>query len=153
MDKRERLLELIRKNTAAKEVKLSSGRPSNYYIDCRMVTLNPEGAALVAEILFDILKDEDIDAPIIDYANDYPVCKSTYLGTKNYKELKSGKIIISGKEVPTASLSSYSKAVEIANILKEWIKSGQFLLTEPVAKLPNVESGYTFKILKERPIE
>lgn len=62
MDKRERLLELIRENTTKSNVKLSSGRSSNYYIDCRMVTLNPEGAALVAEILFDILKDENIDA-------------------------------------------------------------------------------------------
>jgi hypothetical protein len=40
--------------------------------------------------------------------------------------------------------------VEIANILKKWIEQGEFLLTEPVAPLPGVESGITFKPLKER---
>jgi hypothetical protein len=42
--------------------------------------------------------------------------------------------------------------VEIANILKKWIEKDEFLLTEPVAPLPGVESGITFKSLKERPI-
>jgi uncharacterized protein (DUF39 family) len=41
--------------------------------------------------------------------------------------------------------------VEIATILKEWIKRGEFLLTEPVAPLPGVEAGITFKPLVERP--
>ncbi len=53
--------------------------------------------------------------------------------------------------MPTASRSSYPGALEIANILKEWIKSGKFLLTEPVAPLPGVESGVTFRPLRERP--
>jgi len=55
--------------------------------------------------------------------------------------------------VPTASLSSYPRAVEIATILKDWIKSGKFLLTKPVAPLPGVESGIKIKPLKERPIK
>ena len=38
------------------------------------------------------------------------------------------------------------------NILKKWIEKGEFSLTEPVAPLPGVESGITFKPLKERPI-
>lgn len=58
-----------------------------------------------------------------------------------------------GKEVPTGGLSSYTKAQEIASALKEWIEKGDFLLSEPVASLPGAESGYTFKPLKERPIE
>lgn len=45
------------------------------------------------------------------------------------------------------------EAVEIAGTLKEWILSGKFTLTEPVAPLPGAESGITFKPLKERPIE
>jgi uncharacterized protein (DUF39 family) len=52
-----------------------------------------------------------------------------------YKELKSGKIRINGKEIPTAGLSSYAKAKEIANILKEWIQKGEFELTVPVRLL------------------
>jgi len=43
--------------------------------------------------------------------------------------------------------------VEIATMLKEWIKKGDFLLAEPVGYFPGPETGYTFKPLKERPIE
>jgi hypothetical protein len=35
--------------------------------------------------------------------------------------------------------------------LKRWIEKGEFLLTEPVAPLPGVESGIAFKPLRERP--
>ena len=71
----------------------------------------------------------------------------------NYAQLKTGKITVKGKVVPTGALSSYSKAVEIAEKLKAWIKKGDFLLTEPVAPIPGAESGVSFKALKERPIE
>jgi len=97
--------------------------------------------------------DDEIFAAIIDYANDYPNLKPDILDEVSYAQLKSGMITIQGKEVPTASLSSYPRAVEIANLLKEWILSGKFQLTEPVASLPGVESDITFKPLKERPIE
>jgi len=56
----------------------------------------------------------------------------------SYKELRSGEIVINGKKAITASLSSYYKAKEIANILKEWIESGDFLLGEPQQCLPSV---------------
>ncbi|MCM8792447.1 MAG: homocysteine biosynthesis protein [Candidatus Omnitrophica bacterium] len=98
------------------------------------------------------VKDVEIYAPIVDYSQDYPQMTGKTLGEVNYAQLRSGKIVIEGKEVPTGALSSYSKAREIAEILKSWIKKGEFLLTEPVAPLPAVESGYTFKPLKERPI-
>ncbi len=79
--------------------------------------------------------------------------KPDILAEVSYAELKSGKIRVKDKDVPTASLSSYPRAVEIAAILKEWILTGKFLLTEPVEPLPSVESGVTFKPLNERPIE
>lgn len=108
---------------------------------------------LSEEILkFTLVTDSDIYAPIIDYSETYPQRKPDILGEVNYTELKSGKITIQGKEVPTASLSSYPGAVEIATTLKQWIKSGDFLLTEMVAPLPGVESGIVFKPLQERPI-
>ncbi len=99
------------------------------------------------------VKDADIYAPIVDYSKDYPQREPVTLGHVSYAQLKSGEIEVKGKRVPTASLSSYPKAVEIAETLKEWIKNGDFLLTEPVAYLPGSESGYTFKPLKERPLE
>jgi len=109
---------------------------------------------LSEEILqYTTVSDADIFAAIIDYSEVYPQMKPDILGEVSYAQLKSGKIIVQGEEVPTASLSSYSRAVEIATTLKEWIQSGKFLLTEPVAPLPGVESGVTFKPLKERPIE
>ncbi len=97
--------------------------------------------------------DDDILAAVVDYSQAYPQMKPDILGEVSYAQLKSGKITVQGKEVPTASLSSYPRAVEIATTLKEWILNGKFLLTEPVAPLPGVESGITFKPLKERPIE
>jgi uncharacterized protein (DUF39 family) len=99
------------------------------------------------------VKDEEIWTQVVDYSEAYPRGKKENLGEVNYAQLKSGKITIRGKEVPTGNLSSYPKAVEIANILKEWIKDGSFLLSEPVAYLPGADSGYTFKPLKERSIK
>jgi len=105
------------------------------------------------EILqYTLVTDSDIYAPVIDYSEAYPQRKSEVIAEVSYAELKNGKIKVKSKEIPTASLSSYPKAVEIAGILKEWIKKGEFLLTEPVAPLPGVDSGYTCKSLEERPI-
>jgi uncharacterized protein (DUF39 family) len=38
-------------------------------------------------------------------------------------------------------MSSYSRAKEIAETLKGWIKTGRFLLGEPQETLPSVEFG------------
>jgi uncharacterized protein (DUF39 family) len=99
------------------------------------------------------IKDEEIYTQIVDYSSSYPQMIPGSLGEVNYAQLKSGKIGVQGKEVPTGNLSSYSKAREISEELKSWIKKGEFLLTEPVAPLPGQESGYTFRPLKERAIE
>ena len=108
---------------------------------------------LCEEILrYSMVTDAGILAPIVDYSEAYPQGKPDILGEVSYAELKSGRIKVQGKDVPTASLSSYPKAIEIANILKRWIEKGEFLLTEPVAPLPGAESGIIFKPLKERPI-
>ena len=99
------------------------------------------------------VRDADISAPVVDYSEAYPQRKPDILGEVSYAQLRSGKITVQGREVPTASLSSYPKAVEIAQILKQWIQRGEFLLTELVAPLPGIESGVTFKNLEERLIE
>ena len=97
-------------------------------------------------------KDEEIFAPIVDYSKDYPLANPKILGEVNYKELRSGKIKIGGKEVPTGSLSSYPKAREIAQILKRWIATGKFTLSNPVEKIPGPESGIKFKMLNEKQV-
>ncbi len=106
------------------------------------------------EILqYTMVRDEEIWAQVVDYSEAYPQFIPGSLGEVNYKQLKSGKINVQGKEVPTAGLSSYLKAREIAQILKEWIETGKFFLTKPVELIPSVESGVVFKPLKERPIK
>lgn len=97
------------------------------------------------------VKDEEIFTTIVDYSRAYPQCEKGVLGEVNYAQLKSGSISVKGRDVPTGALSSYSKAKEIAEELKSWIKSGKFFLSEPVANLPGAESGYSFRPLKERP--
>ena len=41
--------------------KLASGKLSNYYINCKPTTLDPEGMNLIGNIIFDKIKDENID--------------------------------------------------------------------------------------------
>jgi uncharacterized protein (DUF39 family) len=109
---------------------------------------------LSEEILsYTAVTDQEIFAPIVDYSEAYPQRSPDVLGEVTYAQLKRGKIKVKGKEVPTASLSSYSRAVEIANTLKDWIQKGGFYLTEPVAPLPSVESGIVFKPMQDRPFE
>jgi L-aspartate semialdehyde sulfurtransferase len=105
------------------------------------------------EILkYTTVTDAEIFAPVIDYSSTYPNREPDILGEVSYAELRSGKINIKGKSIPTASLSSYPRALEIASSLKEWILNGKFLLSEPVEPLPGVESGIVFKPLNERPL-
>ena len=97
--------------------------------------------------------DAEIYGGVIDYSDAYPNQKPDIIGEVSYAELRSGAVKLQGKKVPTGSLSSYPRAVEIAEALKDWIKRGEFLLTEAVTPLPGVESGVSFKPLKERPLE
>jgi orotate phosphoribosyltransferase len=63
VNKRERLLELIKQEALSiKPIILSSGKKSDYYIDCRLITMHPEGAALIADIFFDMLADKEVNA-------------------------------------------------------------------------------------------
>jgi len=106
------------------------------------------------EILqYTMVKDEEIWAQVIDYSDAYPQCIPGSLGEVNYRQLKSGKIAVQGKDIPTSGLSSYLKAKEIAQTLKEWIEAGKFFLTNPAEPIPSIDSGIVFKPLKERPIK
>jgi len=86
--------------------------------------------------------DEDILAPVIDYSHQYPYSAGGEpLAQVTYAQLKSGAIQLNGKTVPTGGFSSYSKAHEIAQLLKSWIGQGTFLLTQKSADLPGAEGG------------
>jgi len=89
------------------------------------------------EILkYTAVSDEEIFAPIVDYSEAYPQGTGETLGQVSYAQLRSGEITVGDRKVPTAPLSSYAGAREIASILKEWIKKGEFLLSKPVFTLP-----------------
>ncbi len=102
---------------------------------------------------YTMVRDQEIWAQVVDYSEAYPQFIPGTLGEVNYSQLKSGKITVKGKEIPTAGLSSYLRAREIAQVLKEWIEKGKFILTIPVESIPSVDSGVVFKPLKERPIK
>lgn len=99
---------------------------------------------------FTAVKDEDIFAPVVDYSMDYPQGTGKILGRVSYAQMKTGKIEVEGKELPAAPLSSYFKAKQIAETLKDWIKEGRFQLGEQVQTLPSADAGITFKPLIEK---
>jgi uncharacterized protein (DUF39 family) len=96
--------------------------------------------------------DDDIGTCVIDYSSAYPNREPEKLGWLTYGELRTGEVEIQGEKVPTASLSSYYKAKEIAEILKGWISKQSFLLSEAVVPLPGPDSGYRFEPCKEMAI-
>ncbi|MHC4478533.1 MAG: homocysteine biosynthesis protein [Planctomycetota bacterium] len=89
----------------------------------------------------DILKrtcvsDRDIFAPVTDYSVDYPQNTGKVICHVNYEQLRSGEIEVEGKKVAVGSLSSYYEALQIAHLLADEIRSGDFLIAEPIAYLP-----------------
>lgn len=61
---KEELKKLLRETGAVKtgEFVLSSGKKSNFYIDCRKVTLHPKGAKLIGKIILEKIKGLKVDA-------------------------------------------------------------------------------------------
>jgi orotate phosphoribosyltransferase len=59
---RARLAEIIRKRSFGRgEIKLASGRTSNFYFNLKPTMLDPEGAALLAELTFEALREDGLD--------------------------------------------------------------------------------------------
>jgi uncharacterized protein (DUF39 family) len=82
------------------------------------------------------VSDEEIFTQVIDYSHDYPNGNFKSYGQVSYSQLKSGSITVNGKTVPTVPISSMVKARSIAQTLKDWIASGDFLIGEPQFTLP-----------------
>ncbi|MCA1792573.1 MAG: homocysteine biosynthesis protein [Desulfotignum sp.] len=77
------------------------------------------------------VSDEQIFTQIVDYGYDYPEGVARSYGQVSYAELKSGTIMVKGKEVSTHPLSSMVKARKIAELLKSAIRRSKFLLGQP----------------------
>jgi orotate phosphoribosyltransferase len=57
---REQLLQLLaKKSFQLGEFQLSSGGTSDYYIDCRLTTLDAEGARLTGRIFYDVIMEQE----------------------------------------------------------------------------------------------
>ncbi len=96
------------------------------------------------------VSDADIYATIYDYG--VQSRNKPALGRITYQELRSGEITLRGKRIPAASISSYSKAREIANVLKKWIKEGQFYLQEPIEGLTLERKVQSLEVVREEEI-
>jgi len=60
---KEELKKLLReKAVKIGEFTLSSGKKSNFYLDCRKVTLHPQGAKLIGKIILEKIKGLKVDA-------------------------------------------------------------------------------------------
>ena len=82
------------------------------------------------------VRDEGIKAPVIDYSSDYPQKTGKVVTHLSYAEVKRGEVEIDGQTVETGSLSSYSTALEIAEILADEVRKGEFAISSPIAPLP-----------------
>ncbi|MFO7750765.1 MAG: homocysteine biosynthesis protein [Desulfobacteraceae bacterium] len=82
-------------------------------------------------VKYTAISDEELFTQVIDYGHDYQQGNAKSHGQVSYAELKSGTIMIKGKEVQSVPLSSMVKARKIAGILQRQIQTGRFLLGEP----------------------
>jgi uncharacterized protein (DUF39 family) len=80
------------------------------------------------------VQDSELAAPIVDFS--IPRRVRPTFGLVSYAQLKSGRIVIDGKTVRVAPLASIHLSRQVAQVLKQWIEAGKFLLTEPVAAIP-----------------
>lgn len=80
------------------------------------------------------VQDKDLVAPIVDFS--IPRRVRPTFGLVSYAQLKAGRITIEGKSVRVAPLASLWRSRQVAQLLKQWIVEGSFMLTEPVAPLP-----------------
>lgn len=82
------------------------------------------------------VRDDRIMAPVIDYSSDYPQKTGKVVTHLSYAEVKRGEVEIDGTTVETGSLSSYASALEIAELLADEIRKGEFTVSPPLAPLP-----------------
>lgn len=89
-----------------------------------------------------MVRNSQIETNILDYGSpDHDI-----LGRIDYNSLFSGEITLNGKKIRTAPLSSIKVAREIAEILREEITAGRFLLTEPVEHFKKTSGLHSLEI-------
>ncbi|MET1124438.1 MAG: homocysteine biosynthesis protein [Archaeoglobaceae archaeon] len=97
---------------------------------------------------FTAVRNSEIETVIIDFGvprRDRPIVRKV-----TYEELISGKVEINGLEVRTSPLSSFYLAEKIMKELKRMIERGEFLLSEPVERIPQRRE---FKPMRQREVK
>ncbi len=89
-----------------------------------------------------MVRNSQIETNILDYGTP----DHDFLGRIDYNSLFSGEITLNGKKIRTAPLSSIKVAREIAEILREEITAGRFLLTEPVEHFRRTSGLHSLEI-------
>jgi len=97
------------------------------------------------------LRDEEIFVNIRDYGVPTRPDLRPVIKRVSYADLRTGKVTIGEKDVPSSSLSSYKMAREISEVLKKWILEGKLFLTKPVEPLPRQREFKPLKIKKSEP--
>jgi len=78
------------------------------------------------------IRNSEIETKIRDYSQ----ADKPEVAVVSYAELRSGKVVLNGKEVKTSPMSSLKRAREIAQTLKQSIIDGEFEITQMVQALP-----------------
>ncbi len=89
------------------------------------------------------VQNKDIYTNIVDYS--VPRLNKPVLGRCSYEELRSGEVVLDGKRITTAPLSSLYKARAIALELKRWIEREGFILQAPIQSFPKVSALNSLK--------
>jgi len=75
------------------------------------------------------ISNKEISVDVLDFSvksNNRPVIKKT-----DYHELRSGRVTVDGKSVKTASLSSLSRSIMVAEHIKDLVKKGNYTIHLP----------------------
>src|SRR2546427_8683082 len=66
VEHKDQLKQLLQEKSLVRgEFKLYSGKTSNYYIDCKLTTLDPRGAFLTGYTILELLEEKEIQADAI----------------------------------------------------------------------------------------
>ncbi|MCW4020629.1 MAG: homocysteine biosynthesis protein [Candidatus Bathyarchaeota archaeon] len=93
------------------------------------------------------LRDDEISVTIRDYGVPARPDLRPNVKEVSYADLRTGKVSIGDKDVPSSSLSSYRMAREISEVLKKRVLEGSFYLTKRIEPLPRQRE---FKPLKTK---
>jgi len=114
MSKIDQLREIVRRDSVKfGKFTLSSGKESDLYVDLRKVTLNPVGASIIGSLIYDMIKDRDVDAVGGMSVGADPIAVSTSLAAYQ-----------SGREIMAFLVRKTQKAHGTQNVIEGPIKAG-----------------------------